>query len=101
MKRSASLAALLLCLTAQPALAEYPERPITMIVPAAAGGNADITARLVGQEMRELAVGLELGPQFPSPSHSLPPRSESPVAFPHPQHCCCTCIAAYEHTRRL
>lgn len=51
MKRSASLAALLLCLTAQPALAEYPERPITMIVPAAAGGNADITARLVGQEM--------------------------------------------------
>lgn len=51
MKRSASLAALLLCLTAQPALAEYPERAITMIVPAAAGGNADITARLVGQEM--------------------------------------------------
>ena len=51
MKRSARLAALLLCLTAQPALAEYPERAITMIVPAAAGGNADITARLVGQEM--------------------------------------------------
>ena len=39
MKRSARLAALLLCLTAQPALAEYPERAITMIVPAAAGGN--------------------------------------------------------------
>lgn len=51
MTRTASLAALLLCLTAPPALAEYPERPITLIVPAAAGGNADITARLVGQEM--------------------------------------------------
>jgi len=30
---------------------DFPARAITMIVPAAAGGNADITARLVGQEM--------------------------------------------------
>lgn len=51
MTRTTRLAALLLCLAAQPALADYPERPITLIVPAAAGGNADITARLIGQEM--------------------------------------------------
>ncbi|WP_447918435.1 Bug family tripartite tricarboxylate transporter substrate binding protein [Achromobacter aegrifaciens] len=51
MKRTACLAALLLCLAAPPALAVYPERAITLIVPAAAGGNADITARLIGQEM--------------------------------------------------
>ena len=51
MKRTACLAALLLCLAAPAALAAYPERAITLIVPAAAGGNADITARLVGQEM--------------------------------------------------
>lgn len=51
MTRIASLAALLLSLTSAPALADYPERPITLIVPAAAGGNADITARLIGQEM--------------------------------------------------
>lgn len=51
MKRTACLAALLLCLAARPALAVYPERAITLIVPAAAGGNADITARLIGQEM--------------------------------------------------
>ncbi|QKH34295.1 tripartite tricarboxylate transporter substrate binding protein [Achromobacter pestifer] len=51
MKRTACLAALLLSLTAPAALAAYPERAITLIVPAAAGGNADITARLVGQEM--------------------------------------------------
>ncbi|WP_088139056.1 Bug family tripartite tricarboxylate transporter substrate binding protein [Achromobacter xylosoxidans] len=51
MKRTACLAALLLSLAAPAALAAYPERAITLIVPAAAGGNADITARLVGQEM--------------------------------------------------
>ncbi|AVG37910.1 tripartite tricarboxylate transporter substrate binding protein [Achromobacter insolitus] len=51
MKRTACFAALLLSLAAPAALAAYPERAITLIVPAAAGGNADITARLVGQEM--------------------------------------------------
>ncbi|MBD9474643.1 tripartite tricarboxylate transporter substrate binding protein [Achromobacter sp. ACM01] len=51
MKRTACLAAVLLNLAAPAALAAYPERAITLIVPAAAGGNADITARLVGQEM--------------------------------------------------
>jgi tripartite-type tricarboxylate transporter receptor subunit TctC len=33
------------------ALAAYPERPITMIVPFAAGGPTDITARIVGEHM--------------------------------------------------
>lgn len=51
MKRNACLAALLFCLAAPSAQADYPERAITLIVPAAAGGNADITARLIGQEM--------------------------------------------------
>lgn len=36
------------------AQAGYPERPIMMIVPAGAGGNADVTARLIGQEMSRL-----------------------------------------------
>ena len=38
------------------ALAEYPERPITLVVSFAAGGNADIGARLTAE-----AVGAELG----------------------------------------
>ncbi|MGN6457761.1 MAG: Bug family tripartite tricarboxylate transporter substrate binding protein, partial [Achromobacter mucicolens] len=54
MNRPACLAALLLCLAAPLAHADYPERAITLIVPAAAGGNADITARLIGQEMSRL-----------------------------------------------
>ena len=49
-----TLAALVLlpCITAfaQPA---YPTRPIRIIVPYAAGGAADITARVVGQKMAE------------------------------------------------
>ena len=33
------------------ALAAYPDRPIRLIVPFAAGGNADIVGRLVGEQM--------------------------------------------------
>ena len=36
---------------ASEALAAYPERPITMIVPFAAGGPTDVTARIVGEHM--------------------------------------------------
>ena len=36
---------------ASAALAAYPERPITMIVPFAAGGPTDVTARIVGEHM--------------------------------------------------
>lgn len=44
--------ALVSLFAAAPAFAEWPERPITIIVPAGAGGGTDATARLLG-------VGLE------------------------------------------
>ncbi len=45
---------------ATPALAQsYPNKPITLIVPFAAGGPTDVVARLVGERM-----GKELGQQF-------------------------------------
>ena len=51
MKRAAL--ALLASLAVLPATAQdkYPSKPITMIVPFAAGGSSDVIARLVGEEM--------------------------------------------------
>ena len=41
-----------LALSAAPALAQdYPEKPITMVVPYAAGGPSDVIGRLIGQSM--------------------------------------------------
>ena len=37
----------------QPALAEWPTKPITLIVPYSAGGSVDATARLVAQKLAE------------------------------------------------
>ena len=45
------LTAIALAVAAGAALAAYPERPITMIVPFAAGGPTDVTARIVGEHM--------------------------------------------------
>lgn len=39
------------CITSVALAASYPERPITIIVPFAAGGASDITARLVGKHL--------------------------------------------------
>jgi tripartite-type tricarboxylate transporter receptor subunit TctC len=46
-----SVAALAIGLGAAPARAAYPDRPITMVVPFAAGGPTDVIARIVGEHM--------------------------------------------------
>jgi len=55
--RSAVLSALALAAslisTAAPARAEYPDRPIRLILPFGAGGVADVTARLVGEKLSQ------------------------------------------------
>src|SRR5690348_7354435 len=45
------LAFVTICLAASSALAAYPERPIRMIVPSAAGGQPDTNSRLVAAEL--------------------------------------------------
>src|SRR4029450_10603564 len=48
------LAACLLATASASALAQYPSRPIKLIVPIPAGGAPDIVARVVGQKLSEL-----------------------------------------------
>ena len=57
-RRAAAAAALCLGL-ALPALAAYPDRPITLVIPFAAGGSTDVVGRLVAERM-----GAELGQQI-------------------------------------
>jgi tripartite-type tricarboxylate transporter receptor subunit TctC len=60
MRRRTLLASVSAALLARPAVAQaWPGRPITMIVPFAAGGPTDTLARIVGERM-----GRELGQQF-------------------------------------
>lgn len=51
--RAIFLALAALILMAGPAAAQYPNRPIRIIVPAAPGGGADILARIIGQKLTE------------------------------------------------
>src|SRR5204863_8708340 len=53
------VAAMVACAPAPAAAQGYPSRPITVVVPFAAGGGNDIMARLLGQHM-----GRALGQQF-------------------------------------
>lgn len=55
-----AVAAAALCFgLALPALAAYPDRPITLVIPFAAGGSTDVVGRLVAERM-----GAELGQQI-------------------------------------
>ena len=64
-KLSRVLAACILAILSAAALAQYPSRPIKLIVPIPAGGAPDIAARVVGQKLSEL-----LGQAFVIENHA-------------------------------
>jgi len=49
--RRAALAAPALLLAPRPARAAFPERPVRIIVPFAAGTSSDLQARMIGERM--------------------------------------------------
>ncbi|WP_018689474.1 hypothetical protein [Ahrensia kielensis] len=78
---SAALASVIAVGT-MPAFAEYPERPITLLVPWSAGGGTDVVGRMIatglqealGQPVNVVNRAIEIGTRNPSretiaPSH--------------------------------
>ena len=57
--RALATAAVALLAVSQSAAQTYPNRPVTLIVPYAAGGSSDVLARLIGERLSQL-----LGQQF-------------------------------------
>src|SRR5215469_10965043 len=51
LRATLALAALMALAGGAPAAEPYPDRPITLIVPYAAGGSSDVLARLIGERM--------------------------------------------------
>lgn len=48
------------CAWAQPdAAAQYPHRPIRMIIPFPPGGGTDLTGRAIGQKLKEVSAEVE------------------------------------------
>jgi tripartite-type tricarboxylate transporter receptor subunit TctC len=59
MRRYAFVSALVFLAAIVPARAEYPDRPVRIVVPVAAGGGIDVMARMLGLKLSE-----RLGQQF-------------------------------------
>ena len=53
LKQACTLLAVTLCCAALPGLAEYPDKPVKIIVPYPPAGTTDILARLIGQRLAE------------------------------------------------
>jgi tripartite-type tricarboxylate transporter receptor subunit TctC len=82
-----------LAVMSTPAAAQYPTKPITIIVPFAAGGPTDVVARLIGDRMSRTlgqpiiiedigGAGGTIGMTRPAPPGRPPTATPSPSAIP-------------------
>ena len=77
-----------------PAAAEYPDRPIRIVVPYAPGGNTDVTARIISDKLREVlgttvlvenkpgasgAIGMQAAKSLPADGYTIVQASISPM----------------------
>jgi len=67
MSRLWSVAAALLILNASQAAAQdYPNKPVTLVVPFAPGGSSEVLARLIGQKLTEAGSSRSLSTTSPA-----------------------------------
>jgi tripartite-type tricarboxylate transporter receptor subunit TctC len=95
-KRFRILIAAALTLIASPALAEYPDKPIRIIVPYSPGGTSDFIARISAQNLSEVTgatfivenkagasgrIGYDAVAKAPADGYTfVPAKSDAPVA---------------------
>jgi tripartite-type tricarboxylate transporter receptor subunit TctC len=96
LRRTALLALISCCLVTAPAFAEYPDKPIRLVVPFAPGGSVDILARVIAQQITKplgqsvivenrpgagSAVGTEFVARAPADGYTLLMGSTSSLAI--------------------
>ena len=91
---AATIIAATLALLAGSAVAQsdYPTRPITVIVPFAAGGPTDTVARLVSESMTR-TLGQQVLVENVAGAGGTLARDASPRPIPTATRCCCTTSA--------
>ena len=97
----ASFFALLgLCVLAR-AQGEYPRRPITLVVPYAAGGPSDVIARVIGQSMTATLGQAQEAPRarYGSPTPARMATRYSFTISRLPQHTLYMATSATRHSR--
>lgn len=96
-KALAIASAIPLTFAATAALAEYPERPITMVIPFGAGGATDISARTIAKPLGD-AVGQPLVMSNVTAPEVPRVRSRSRMPSPTATRCC---LRASAHIRSV
>ena len=98
-KMSASLALLVLSAAGLAAAQDYPSRPITLIVPYAAGGGNDLMARIAAEKMSKLSASMSSS-RIAAAREAASPLARSPRPSPMATRSASAAPARSPSTRR-